>query len=88
MATIRIAPQSVATTLEQIRDAWRELGTDRELELQFLDDEFDALYRAEERWLAIVRAAAAVAIGVACLGAFSLTALAAAAAARRLESGR
>ena len=84
-ATMRIAPQNVATTLEQIRDAWRELGTDRELELHFLDDEFDALYRAEERWLAIVRAAAAVAIGVACLGAFSLTALAA--ARRRKEIG-
>ena len=84
-ATIRIAPQNVATTLEQIRDTWRELGTDRELQLQFLDAEFDALYRAEERWLAIVRAAAAVAIGVACLGAFSLTALAA--ARRRKEIG-
>lgn len=85
VATMRIAPQNVASTLEQIRDAWRELGTDRALQLQFLDDEFDALYRAEERWLAIVRATAAVAIGVACLGAFSLTALAA--ARRRKEIG-
>ena len=85
VATIRIAPQNVATTLEQIRDAWRELGTDRELQLQFLDEKFDALYRAEERWLAIVRAAAAMAIGIACLGAFSLTALAA--ARRRKEIG-
>ena len=61
------------------------MGTDRELELRFLDAEFDALYRAEERWLAIVRAAAAVAIGVACLGAFGLTALAV--ARRRKEIG-
>lgn len=38
-----------------------------------------------ESWLAIVRAAAAVAIGVPCLGAFSLTALAA--ARRRKEIG-
>lgn len=74
---VRIRPDNVAETLASLEASWKELSTSRSFSYSFLDDEVDRQYREEERWTRMVRYAASLAIFIACLGAFGLTALAA-----------
>jgi len=69
---VRINLSSRDETLEMIRKSWQKIVPDWPFEFSFLNDEYDALYRSEERLGQIFNAFAALAIFIACLGLFGL----------------
>jgi putative ABC transport system permease protein len=71
-ASLRIAGRDLPTTLAYIDTTWAKFLPDVPISRHFLDDDFAALYRAEERQGQMVTFFAALAIGVACLGLFGL----------------
>jgi len=75
---VRIRPDQVPETLEQLRAAWQAVAPDFPFDYAFLDDDFAQQYHAEERWSRIVSYTALFATLIAGLGLFGLAALAAA----------
>ncbi|HMB93525.1 MAG TPA: ABC transporter permease [Rhodothermales bacterium] len=74
-ASIRLAPGDVSVAMDLLADTWQRLRPDTPFDYYFLDETLDQQYRAEERWSTILRYAASLAIFIACLGLFGLTAL-------------
>ena len=72
---VRIRRENVAGTLAFLEDKWRRVAPGREFWYWFLDDELDRQYRKEERLNRILGYATLLAVLIACLGAFGLTAL-------------
>lgn len=64
-------PTEVVQTVEK---RWKELGTNQPFEYTFLDEEFDQLFRAEQRMGMISTIFSGLAIFIACLGLFALAA--------------
>ena len=73
---VRVRPENIPGTLAFLEEKWLEVAPDIPFQLSFLDDEVDGQYRKEERWNQIVMYSALLAVFIACLGAFGLTALA------------
>ena len=73
---VRIRGENIPRTLAYLEEKWREVAPGRAFLFSFLDDEVDGQYRKEERWNRIVGYGALIAVLIACLGAFGLTALA------------
>jgi putative ABC transport system permease protein len=60
--------------LHHLEDVWRQRIQHRPFEYQFLDDDFNNLYKVEERTAAVFTSFSGLAIFLACLGLFALTA--------------
>ncbi len=75
--SVRVNTANVPALLDNIKSRWRNLSPNRQFSYSFLDDNFDALYRAEQRTGAISIAFTTLAIIIACLGLFGLAAYAA-----------
>ena len=73
---VRIRPENVPGTLAFLEDKWREVAPGREFGYWFFDDELDGQYRKEKQLSRILGYATLLAVFIACLGAFGLTALA------------
>ena len=71
---LEIATSDASAAVEQIQARWNELVPYRPFLYTFLDQSFDALYRAEDRFGALFGTFAALAIFIACLGLFGLAA--------------
>lgn len=69
---IRIDPGIPDNTLVDIEKTWKAYYPDEPFEYQFLDEEFDRMYRAEERMGKIFNYFAVLAIILSCLGLFGL----------------
>jgi len=69
---IRIRPGDLKGTLAFIKEKWNELAPNFPFIYSFLDEDFDRLYKAEERLGKIFVCFAALSIFVACLGLFGL----------------
>ncbi len=74
---VKIAPGNPQETLTFIEQKWREAAPHRPFAFSFLDDQFDALYRADARIGQLLVSFSGLAIFVACLGLFGLAAFAA-----------
>ena len=70
----RISPRDMPETLAHMADHWQSFNTERPFEYIFLDQTFDALYRAEERLGQLFGYFSILAIVIACLGLFGLAA--------------
>ena len=70
----RISPRDMPETLARMADHWQSFNTERPFEYFFLDETFDALYRAEERLGRLFGYFSILAIVIACLGLFGLAA--------------
>jgi len=70
--SIKISPKDLAVNRPNLENHWRETGTDRDFEYEFLDTHFDTLYRADSQVSTLVGIVAALAILVACMGLFGL----------------
>jgi putative ABC transport system permease protein len=70
--SIRISAENIPETLAFLRDKMSEWDPYRPFEYAFLDDSFDAQYRAEERLSNIFSSFSVLAIFIACLGLFGL----------------
>jgi putative ABC transport system permease protein len=71
---VRIRPQNIPVTLKFLEEAWRQFIPHRPFEFGFLDQEVDGAYRAEEHMGQAYGILAGLAILVACLGLFGLSA--------------
>ena len=75
--SVRINPGNISGGLAFIEEKWREYAPNRPFEYFFVDEQFDRLYRAEQRLGEIFISFSLLAIIVACLGLFGLAAFAA-----------
>jgi putative ABC transport system permease protein len=71
-----LAPGATEQGLDALRSTWRQFVPDRPLSAEFLDQQIEAQYRAEQRLATLFGLFAALAIGVACLGLYGLAAYA------------
>ncbi|GAB3774224.1 ABC transporter permease [Spirosoma horti] len=75
--SFRLNTADVASALATIEKTWKQIAPDRPFTYSFLSEDFDAMYRAEQRTEQLFMAFAALAILIACLGLFGLSAFAA-----------
>lgn len=73
---VKLSGADVAASLQRLEGVWQQRVPHRPFEYQFLDENYTALYRAEQNIAAVFTAFSAVAIVLACLGLFALTAYA------------
>jgi putative ABC transport system permease protein len=74
MAVVRFAPGTGPAVRGELEALWRELFPERPFSAEYADVQIDALYRNEQRLATILSAAALLALAVACLGLYGLTA--------------
>jgi putative ABC transport system permease protein len=72
--SLRVRPENIQDTIGFLRSKWREFDSQYPLEFVFLDDQYDALYRTEERLGKLFGYFTALAILIGCLGLFGLSA--------------
>jgi putative ABC transport system permease protein len=72
---VRLQPGDPATRLALLSNTWKKLAPDAPFKYSFVDEKFNAFYKAEERWSAIAGWAGGISIFLACLGLFGLAAL-------------
>jgi putative ABC transport system permease protein len=75
---IRIRPDHVPQTIAAIRQSWDHYFPERIFDYSFLDENINALYKAQENLSRLVRYFALVAIFISCSGLFALVAFMAA----------
>jgi putative ABC transport system permease protein len=75
--SIRVHTADIPGLIAQIKSRWKDVSHDQQLSYTFMDQEFDAIYRSEQRMGAISIAFTSLAIIIACLGLFGLAAYAA-----------
>lgn len=74
-ALLRIgAGQDVNRVLAQVESAWKSVVPMRPFNYTFLDSQYEAMYRSEQRMAALIALFSGLAILVACLGLFGLAA--------------
>jgi putative ABC transport system permease protein len=73
---IKISPGDISSTLNNLKKVWDQRVTHRPFEYHFLDEDYEALYKTEQRTGEIFTTFSALAILLACLGLFALAAFA------------
>ncbi len=71
---VRIRPNDISKTISFIQDKWKKYVPGKPFEYFFLDEDFDRLYQSEQKTGQIFTAFSVLAIFIACLGLFGLTA--------------
>ena len=69
---IRVDGGDISGTLASIENTWKRVIPNYPFDARFLDEEFDEMYRTEERISSLIKYFAAFAIFIACLGLFGL----------------
>ena len=69
---IRLEPNRIPETIARIGETWRNVGASYPLEYTFLDEDFDRLYRDDQRLSEVFAIFAMLGVFVACLGLFGL----------------
>lgn len=71
---IRVRPGNISETLSFIEDVWRRVEQDYPFSLKFLDETLDEMYLLEQKMAQVFSCGAVLAIFIACLGIFGLSA--------------
>ena len=74
---VRVEEGKLASVLHQLRKKWNELMPNQEFDYSFMDEDFEATYRAELRIQNLFFSFSFLAIVIACLGLFGLSVYAA-----------
>lgn len=74
--SIKISGNNISSALATLNDAWEKYLPDLPYQYSFLDERFAQLYQAEQRQGTIFSVFACIAIFIACLGLFGLSAFA------------
>ena len=74
--SIKIAGANIPAALSHIESTWKKFLPETPYEYAFLDDNFEQLYKAEARQKTLLGLFASLAIFIACLGLFGLSAFA------------
>lgn len=75
--SIRTAPERIQETVAFVKSKWQEFDSQYPIEYVFLDEQYDELYRAEERLGQLFGYFTTLAIIIGCLGLFGLSAFSA-----------
>lgn len=70
--TLRVKGDDLPETLKHFESTWKEFNSEWPFEYRFLDDNFDKLYKSEEKLATLFRLFTGFTILVACLGLFGL----------------
>ncbi len=73
-ANVRISPENIGEALKNMETEWKNLSPQYPLEYSFMDENFDRMYKADQKLARIFRYFAALAIFIAILGLFGLAA--------------
>lgn len=76
MLFVRLQTDNLQKTLLAVEDEWKRIVPNRPFVFEFMDEEYDAMYRSEERLSNVFTVFAVLAIVIACLGLFGLVAFA------------
>jgi putative ABC transport system permease protein len=74
--SLRFNSANIPGLLSQVKNKWAAFSPNQQFTYSFMDDDFDALYRSEQRTGQLFIAFTALAILIACLGLFGLAAYA------------
>jgi putative ABC transport system permease protein len=74
---IRVKTTNMPAFISQVEDKWKEMSPNQQFDYSFMDQDFDATYRTEQRMGKIFVSFTSLAIIIACLGLFGLAAYAA-----------
>ncbi|HZI54480.1 MAG TPA: ABC transporter permease [Chitinophagaceae bacterium] len=74
---VKVKTANLAKTIEDIRSAWNKFSPDFPLDYHFLDENFEKMYKAEQKLSSLLWIFTAMAIFVGCMGLFGLTAFSA-----------
>jgi putative ABC transport system permease protein len=74
--SIKISGKNLPAALSHIENTWRKFLPETPYEFTFLDENFDRLYKTEDRQKTLFTTFACIAIFIACLGLFGLSAFA------------
>jgi len=72
--SVRLRPEDIAVTIRSIESVWKKLAPQQPFEFSFLDQDFNALYSAEQKTGTIFEIFSALAVAIACLGQLGLAA--------------
>ncbi len=72
--SMRVRPENIQETIAFLRSKWKEFDSRYPLEFVFVDEQYDAMYRAEERLGKLFGYFTALAILIGCLGLFGMSA--------------
>jgi len=75
--SVKMHTANISSLMSQIEGRWKELSPNQPFTYSFMDQDFDATYRAEQRFGAMFISFSTLAIVIACLGLFGLAAYAA-----------
>lgn len=69
---VTISPERDADAIRTLERAWKKFSPDYPFEYHFIDDEYEAMYRNEQKLAMIFKSFALLAILISCLGLFEL----------------
>lgn len=72
---VRVTPQSLAGSMEKLKQAWAEVAPQSAFLGSFLDENIDAWYQNEERLSQVLSLASGIAILLSCIGLFAIALL-------------
>ena len=75
--SMHINSANIPALLAQVKSKWKDLSPNQQFNYSFMDEDFDSLYRSEQRIGTIFVSFTSLAIVIACLGLFGLAAYAA-----------
>ena len=67
--------KDIAAATNKLKSKFRELTNGEELKFSFMDDDINVVYESHERWLKVINVASWMAVFIACLGLFGLSAI-------------
>jgi putative ABC transport system permease protein len=70
--TLRISGENVAETIAHLKNIWEKAESEWPFDYRFLDDNFDAMYKNEQKLSSLLTWFTGFAIFIACLGLFGL----------------
>ncbi|MDN5200158.1 ABC transporter permease [Fulvivirgaceae bacterium BMA10] len=73
--SVKVSPENMSETIEEIRATWTTLVDDRPFEYHFLDQHFETLYASDKQMSKVATMIAILAIIIACLGLFGLASI-------------
>jgi putative ABC transport system permease protein len=74
---IRIQPENVAATLDNLEETWSRVVPGFPFDYEFINEDFEDMYRTEQRMGSVLKYFSFLAVFVACLGLFGLASFAA-----------
>lgn len=74
---VKLQTANIGSAIEGVRSVWSKFSPEYPIEYKFLDENFDAMYHAEDKLRSLLGIFTGIAIFVGCLGLFGLAAYAA-----------